>query len=231
MPRAPPVTTTTRSATSTRSCGTGWLSRSSFWLARFDRDGGSADHGAHHDREPRRRPNKPDFTREGGAPEKSTGRGCSEDEKPSARELAAQSYERPCPDAHAHRDHHEVHEVDGETHGWSLRCAADTPAQNVVRFQSGIAREHTSVSRSMIAHTVTSPRCCARLGNIGGVHFVGRRRLRAINSSKVFWTAASNLTRSVGETGNLRLGRPTVAPSGGEFAPIGQAVRSRKSKK
>jgi hypothetical protein len=46
------------------------------------------------------------------------------------------------------------------------------------------------------------------LGNIDGVHFGGRRRPKAINSSKVFLEGGVNLTRGVGETGKLRLGLP-----------------------
>src|SRR6202030_4574459 len=82
-------------------------------------------HRRHDDGEPGGRRDEPDLAGERSATEQSTARRRSEDDEASAREVASQSDQSPGSDANSCRNDDQVHQVDEEAHGRSLRLGSD----------------------------------------------------------------------------------------------------------
>jgi hypothetical protein len=155
MPLAPPVTTTTRSATSIEACEVERLRRSRCPSSGVNGDYSCCEHRAHHDREPRHRRNQPDLTCKGCASEDRSAGRSAEDDESTARQLLSESDQGPGANAYAYCDHHEVHDVDQKNHSGSLRRTCDVPTAREPARREHFREQHWTLLGSHAPRTVT----------------------------------------------------------------------------
>ena len=160
MPLAPPVTTTTRSATSIAPRGKEESGRSSFRLARANRGRRHRQHCAHHDGEPSNGRDDSNLASEGRASEQGSCRCRTEHQESAARETVLQGDQCPRPDADPRRDHDEVHHIDQQAHTGSLRCGVRIA--NPATFTSKADENASCGTGSDSDRDRTTPRRCGQ---------------------------------------------------------------------